>query len=169
MNPSPQHNALAVLGTLPSHEALAWTAASPSTHQCLLCGSGGPPKVLASSACATCGSPLAAAPLADGATQERQGRRTALRRGRNHLALLHTGWPSRTQPVRWRDLSITGLSIMAEDMIDIDQVIRISDSAIDVLAQVVECRHQGRLYSVHARILRARFLQTHGLFTSLRA
>ncbi len=146
-----------------------WAGASRAMALCLMCGSGGPPQVLPSSVCSSCGSPLASAPEAHGADLERQGRRGALRRSRNHLATLQLGWPSSSMPVRWRDLSLTGLSILTERMVDIEQIIRVSDAAIDTLAQVVECRHQGRLYTVHARMLRIRHIQASGVFVSIKA
>lgn len=140
-----------------------------SYGMCLLCGSGGPPQVLPDSCCASCGSPLAQPPLIDQATPEALGRRAALRRERDHLANMQVGWPSADYAVRWRDLSLTGLSIMAERSVDIGVVIRITDGGVDALAQVVECRHQGALRSIHARLLRVRFVQTSGVFFSAKA
>ncbi len=149
--------------------ACAWSSNSQPLQLCLLCGCGGPPQVLPDSCCATCGSPLSESPTVHDQVQEMKGRRGAPRRGRNHLAVLQVGWPSSSMPVRWRDLSMTGLSLLAERMIDIDEVIRVTDSGIDALAQVVECRHHGRLHSVHARLLRVRYLQTSGMFVSTKA
>lgn len=147
----------------------AWAGDSLPLQLCLLCGCGGPPKVLPDSCCASCGSPLAAPPTQHDLAQGMQGRRGAPRRGRDHLAMMHVGWPSSPMPVRWRDLSMTGLSLLAERVIDIDDMIRVTDSGVDALAQVVECRHQGRLHTVHARLLRVRFLQTSGMFVSTKA
>lgn len=136
---------------------------------CLLCGSGGPPQLLPDSSCANCGSPLAAPPVLEQTAPEIHGRRMAVRRERDHLATMQVGWPSPEYAVRWRDLSLTGLSIMAERSVDIGVVIRVSDSAVDALAQVVECRHRGGLRSIHARLLRMRFLQSNGVFFSAKA
>ena len=127
---------------------------------CLLCGSGSPPEVSPDSSCANCGSPLAEPPLLERTAPEAPGRRMALRRGRDHLATMQVGWPSPAFAVRWRDLSLSGLSIIAERTVDIGVVIRVSDPGVDALAQVVECRHQGALRSIHARLLRVRFAQT---------
>ena len=135
---------------------------------CLLCHSGGPPQVLPDSVCATCGSPLAAPPATDNRTSEMLGRRGALRRGRDHVALVYVGWPSLPTPVRWRDLSLTGLSVLSEMPMEVDQMIRVSDNGVNVLAQVVDCRPLDRLHTVHARLLRARFVQTSGVFLSAR-
>ena len=152
-----------------AHATGAWSSDSQPLQLCLLCGCGGPPRVLPDSCCATCGSPLSEPPTVNEQIQDMEGRRGAPRRGRDHLAVLRIGWPSSSMPVRWRDLSMTGLSLLAERMIDIDEVIRVTDSGIDALAQVVECRHHGRLHSVHALLLRVRYLQTSGMFVSTKA
>jgi hypothetical protein len=136
---------------------------------CLLCGCGGPPQVLPDSSCAGCGSPLAEPPLLAQAAADARGRRSVLRRARDHLASMHIGWPSPAYAVRWRDLSLAGLSIVAERAVDIGVVIRVSDAGVDALAQVVECRHQGPLRSIHARLLRVRFIQSNGVFFSVKA
>ena len=88
---------------------------------------------------------------------------------RDHLATMQVGWPSPEFAVRWRDLSLCGLSVIAERAVDIDVVIRIRDAGVDALAQVIECRHQGSLRSIHARLLRVRFVQTNGVFFSVKA
>ena len=149
--------------------AAAWDGEAQPLQLCLLCGSGGPPFVRPDSCCATCGSPLAPPPTPDARTLEHLGRRGAFRRGRDHVAMVNVGWPSTAIPVRWRDLSLTGLSVFAERPIAVDRTIRVHDAGVDVLAEVVDCRPQGPYFTVHARLLRARFLQTSGVFVSARA
>lgn len=160
MNPQHPNHSLVVLSTVAQEPA--WSDTSPPPQPCLLCRCSGLPKLLPDSACANCGSPLCAPPTLQDQGQEQKGRRGAARRDRNNLAILQQGWPSTPVPVRWRDLSNTGLSILVEQMIDIDEIIRVTDKGIDAVAQVVECRNQGRLYSVHGRILRVRHLQSSG-------
>lgn len=143
-------------------------AAFRRTSVCLLCHSGGPPEVLPDSVCATCGSPLAAPPATDARAIELLGRRGALRSERDHVATVHQGWPSAPMSVRWRDLSLTGLCVLAEVPIPVGRVIRVSDRGVDVVAQVVDCRSAGRFHSVHGKLLRARFVQTSGVFLSAR-
>ena len=72
-----------------------------------------------------------------------------------HVALLHVGWPSSPLPVRWRDLSLTGLSLYAPQPLAVGQRLRLVDSALEGVAEVVGCRPQGRLHVVHARLLTA--------------
>ena len=82
---------------------------------------------------------------------------------------MQVGWPSAPLPVRWRDLSLTGLSLYAPQPLAPGQRLRLSDSALEVVAQVVACRPQGRLHVVHARLLTALLLQTTGVFVSAQA
>lgn len=147
----------------------SWDGTFAPLQVCLLCGSGGPPQVTPESRCATCGSPLAMPPSQTELTGEHVGRRGAPRRDRHHLANLQLGWPSLPRPVRWRDLSLTGLSVHTEFAVAVGQMVRVSDAGVDVLAEVVQCRPRGNLYTVHARLLRARFEQTSGVFVSTRA
>ena len=61
--------------------------------------------------CPACHSPLAALPGPEASALDLLGRRGAVRRDQSHVALLHVGWPSQAMAVRWRDLSLTGLSL----------------------------------------------------------
>jgi hypothetical protein len=136
---------------------------------CPLCGSGAPPKVWAHSRCANCDSPLALPLDPEAHGQDRQGRRGALRCERDHLARLHLGWPSESVPVRWRDLSLTGLSVIAEGPVPVGRRIRVIDAGFDGVAEVIRCERQGKLHTVHARLLTAMFVQASGVFVRVRA
>ena len=69
--------------------------------------------------------------------------------------MAHVGWPSLALPVRWHDLSMTGLSFYAPTLIPVRQPIRVVDSALEVVGVVVGCRAKGQLYTVRARLLTA--------------
>ena len=120
--------------------------------------------------CPACHSPLAALPGHDGAAaHDVLGRRGAVRRDQSHVALIHVGWPSPAVAVRWRDLSLTGLSLYVPLPVAIGQRLRLIDSAIDGVAEVVGCRPQGRVQVLHARLLTATLLQSTGVFISTSA
>lgn len=120
--------------------------------------------------CSACHSPLAALPGHDGAAaHDVLGRRGAVRRDQSHVALIHVGWPSPAVAVRWRDLSLTGLSLYVPLPVAIGQRLRLIDSAIDGVAEVVRCRPQGRVQVLHARLLTAQLLQATGVFISATA
>ena len=120
--------------------------------------------------CPACHSPLAALPGHDGAAaHDVLGRRGAVRRDPSHVALIHVGWPSPAVAVRWRDLSLTGLSLYVPLPVAIGQRLRLIDSAIDGVAEVVRCRPQGRVQVLHARLLTAQLLQATGVFISATA
>ena len=120
--------------------------------------------------CPACHSPLAALPGHDGAAaHDVLGRRGAVRRDQSHVALIHVGWPSPPVAVRWRDLSLTGLSLYVPLPVPAGQRLRLIDSAIDGVAEVVRCRPQGRVQVLHARLLTAQLLQATGVFISATA
>jgi hypothetical protein len=119
--------------------------------------------------CPDCHSPLAALPGPDAMALDRLGRRGAVRRDQSHVALVYVGWPSEPVPVRWRDLSLTGLSLYVPVPLPAGQRLRIVDSAIDGVAEVVTCRPQGRVQVMHGRLLGALLLQASGVFVSAQA
>jgi hypothetical protein len=159
----------------------AWPLAGPagadpapglleSLRRCALCQH---PVVLTAqhdARCPACHSPLAALPGHDGAAAyDVLGRRGAVRRDQSHVALIHVGWPSAPVAVRWRDLSLTGLSLYVPLAVPAGQRLRLIDSAIDGVAEVVRCRPQGRVQVLHARLLTAQLLQPTGVFISTTA
>ena len=119
--------------------------------------------------CPACHSPLAALPGHDSGAQAMLGRRAAVRRDQSHVAQVHIGWPSSPLTVRWRDLSLTGLSLYVPQPVAVCQRLRLIDSAIDGVAEVVGCRPQGRVQVLHARLLTAALLQSTGVFISTSA
>ncbi len=119
--------------------------------------------------CPACHSPLGALPGHDSAAPDLAGRRSAVRRDQSHVALVHVGWPSPPVAVRWRDLSLTGLSLYVPMSVPAGQRLRLIDSAIDGVAEVVRCRPQGRVHVLHARLLTAQLLQATGVFISTTA
>ncbi len=119
--------------------------------------------------CPACHSPLAALPGHDVAGHDVLSRRGAVRRDQSHVALIHVGWPSLPVAVRWRDLSLTGLSLYVPLPVPAGQRLRLIDSAIDGVAEVVRCRPQGRVQVLHARLLTAQLLQATGVFISTSA
>lgn len=152
-------------GALPPADAAVMVAA----RRCPLCRQPVAAGGRHDSRCPACHSPLAALPGPGDAGHEALGRRGAVRRDQGHLALLRVGWPSEPVPVRWRDLSLTGLSFFCPEPLPEGQPLRLADQAIDLVAEVVGCRAQGRVHVVHARLLTALLLQATGVFISAQA
>jgi len=138
-------------------------------RRCPLCRQPVALGVRADSRCPACHSPLATLPGPGDPGHEQLGRRSAVRRDQSHVAMLHVGWPCTPLPVRWRDLSLTGLSFYSPQPIPAGQTLRLADSALDVVAEVVGCRAQGRMFAVHARLVTALLLQATGVFISATA
>lgn len=159
---------------LPRPHALVTVPARPlglalPDQRCALCQHPVLASPRADDRCPACHSPLAALPGPEASAPGLVGRRSAVRRDQSHVALLHVGWPSTPLPVRWRDLSLTGLSLYAPQALAAGQRLRLVDSALEGVAEVVGCRPQGRLHVVHARLLTALLLQSTGVFVSARA
>lgn len=155
-------------------EAAAPPPAERPAHQaraggCPLCRAELPARIEPATRCTTCGSPLAPAPQTAPGGPETGDRRATLRRDKSHAATLHVGWPSPGVAVRWRDLSLTGLSVYAPEPVALRQPIRVADLALEAVGLVVSCRSSGRVYSVHAKIVTLIFLQSAGTFVSARA
>lgn len=136
---------------------------------CPMCGNGSPPVVWPNSRCAGCDGPLALPMDPEAQSQDRRGRRGAVRRDRDHLARMHTGWPSVAEPVRWRDLSLTGVSLICEAPVAAGRRVRVIDEGFDGVAEVLECVPQGRFYQLHGRLLSAMFVRSSGVFVSIKA
>ena len=148
--------------------SLVGGALAPSAH-CPLCAHPVAAPERPDSRCPHCLSPLARLPEPSHAGQELFGRRGAVRRHQDHVAQVHLGWPSPALPVRWRDLSLSGLSFHAARSLPVGQRLRLIDSTLEGVVEVVHCRAQGRVFTVHARWLTGLLLRTTGVFVSARA
>ncbi len=146
----------------------------PPVLRCPLCTQPFAGSLRPDSRCTQCHSPLASLPGSGLQGQElpahdQPARRGAVRRDQSHVALVHVGWPSPALPVRWRDLSLTGLSFYAPQPLAVGQRLRLIDSALEGVVEVVGCRAQGRVFTVHARLLTALLMQATGVFVSTQA
>lgn len=146
--------------------ALAEDGAWLPERRCPLCQQPAGPVLRRDSRCLRCHSPLAALPGPGQQGQDGLGRRGAVRRDQGHVATAHVGWPPVVQPVRWRDLSLTGLSLYLARPLPLGTRLRVVDPALEAVAEVVGCRAQGRVHVVHAQLLTALLLQSTGVFMS---
>ena len=138
--------------------------ALPARQWCALCGYQAAAARRQDSRCSRCGSPLAPA-LAPG-EGESNGRRSAVRRDRRHAALVQVGWPAPLEPIRWHDLSLSGLSFVGNAPIAPGTAVRVFDEALEAVAEVLSCERDGSLYRVRARLLTVLFLRSKGVFVS---
>lgn len=136
---------------------------------CPLCAQPVPPEVLPHSRCVRCDAPLATLPLPGRLPNELLGRRGATRRDRGDSVLLRVGWPSPDLPACWRDLSLTGLSIWTPVPLQTGQRFHLIDPVLELVGEVVGCRPQGRLHSVHARLLTLMPKRPTGVFVAATA
>lgn len=136
-------------------EAARGATTTLNLRGCPLCGESLPPLIRSDTRCVICASPLAAPAKFSSSRRELIGRRSSVRGNRSEPAVAHVGWPSLALQVRWRDLSLTGLSFFAPTLIQVKQSIRIIDDSLEVVGVVVGCHAKGQLYTVHARLLTA--------------
>lgn len=145
-------------------------AAQPPGRPCPLCALPGPHHPRPDSRCTRCHAPLAALPVPGSQQHELLGRRGAVRRDRQHVASLQVGWPGQPVPVRWRDLSLTGLSLYTPAALQPGQRVHLIDGALEAVAEVVDCgRAQGPWHLMHGRLVSAMLLQSTGVFVSAQA
>lgn len=141
----------------------ASTSAPPAPlSACPVCAAALPARIDVHTRCTTCGGPLAPPPRTASQASELFGRRGHTRRPKDHEVQLRWGWPAREMTVRWRDLSLGGLSVLAPQPLPEGGVVRLLDPALDAVAAVVSCRASGAAYAVHARMITADFLHARG-------
>ncbi|MDT7836405.1 DnaJ domain-containing protein [Aquabacterium sp. OR-4] len=137
---------------------------------CPLCSLAGSVQPRPDSRCSRCHAPLAALPVPGSQAHELLGRRGAVRRDRHHVASLQVGWPGQPVAVRWRDLSLTGLSLYTPAALAVGQRVHLIDGALEAVAEVVEShRAQGPWHLMHGRLISAMLLQATGVFVSAQA
>lgn len=160
-----RHHAESARGLVPSVPDAALAG-----RPCPLCALPGPHHPRPDSRCTRCHAPLAALPVPGTQAHELLGRRGAVRRDRQHVASLQVGWPGQPVPVRWRDLSLTGLSLYTPSALQPGQRVHLIDGALEAVAEVVNSqRAQGAWHLMHGRMVSAMLLQPTGVFISAQA
>jgi curved DNA-binding protein CbpA len=119
--------------------------------------------------CAGCEGPLKPPPQPEAQARELFGRRASSRLVKNHPVVLVPGWRATSVSALMRDLSLTGVRLLAPAPIAVNQAIRIIDSDLDAVAVVVSSRRSANQYSIHARFLTLRLTRQTGVFVSVKA
>jgi curved DNA-binding protein CbpA len=136
--------------------------------QCPFCRAGAPKEIQANTRCQQRGSPLAPPPARPLKRNELFGRRTVPRMSRSDAVTLIASWQTPGRTAQLRDLSMTGVSVIADIKIEARQVIRLIAPLFDILATVVSCRSDGRRIEVHASLLTAIFMRPKGVVVSVK-
>jgi hypothetical protein len=145
-----------------AESGVAFDGAAPA-HACLFCRLPLPAKIHGESRCGRCQSPLAAPPrMALG--QELGGRRAASRAAKNHTVDVQLVWRGAMHRTTLRDLSLTGISLVAPATLATHQVIRVIDTDFEALAAVVTSRPENGRYIIHARMLTMLTKRAFGVF-----
>jgi hypothetical protein len=141
---------------------------SKSAPVCALCGAARTLEILPNTRCDHCDSPLAPAPVRPSGKPELLGRRAMPRMSRNDAVHLLPAWGTPSRGARLRDLSMTGIRLVADVTVAKNQAIRITGPMFDIVAVVVACRSDGRRVEIHASLLTAIFMNPKGVVVSVR-
>lgn len=141
---------------------------------CPFCGRHHAGPMQRGSRCDGCGSPLTPLPVAtrkqEGGSADAHGRRQDPRFARDATVRLHL--PGEPQPLhaRLRDLSFTGLQLLAAVPLPRGSVARVVAPRFDALFSVVGCRSQPGGYALHGRLLTlAMDEQARGVYVDAKA
>jgi len=161
--PGPDTNAYTGAGT--SH------AVGGDHTRCPFCGMHAPGARGSEARCGHCASPLAPLPLAAGDhIRELFGRRSAPRISKAAALRLYPSWPHQGLPAQLRDVSCTGISLLAHYHPRTSQILKFEGPFLSGIARVVSVRNaaQGAV-SIHASLLTAELATRTGAFVSDKA
>jgi hypothetical protein len=117
--------------------------------------------------CHHCEAPIAPPiAVARGSHRDLIGRRRSHRIARNSVVALFTSWGAPAESGRLQDISLHGLRVLVTRRIPEGRQIRVSDSSMDAVAEVVACVRDGRHWTVHARVTHVALTRRTGAFVS---
>ncbi len=141
----------------------------PDTDLCAFCGGPAPGPRPAMARCARCDAPLFPPPRSATAQRETIGRRASRRAPKDHPVILLPAWRATPLRATLRDLSLTGLRLVAPVMVPPSTVIRVTNADVDAVAVVVSCRRSAHQCTIHAELLAVDLAQREGVFVATRA
>ena len=144
----------------------AWLA----DKRCPFCGEGFAARPMSDMRCARCQAPLCPAPATQNATPEMLGRRRGERFAREVDAVVCVAGLGENRAARLRDLSFTGLSLVAVQRIPKGTAFRVTAPNFETIAVSVACRPAGAAFTTHAQLLTLQMVRSgQGVFVSARA
>lgn len=114
--------------------------------------------------CDHCQAPLFRPPSVD--RGELFGRRRSPRNPRPMAATLRLPGSSGDHTARLRDLSLNGLSLLAQVAVAERGAVRVVTTGFDAVAVVVGCRRQAEGWLLHGELLTLQLLRSQGVFVS---
>jgi curved DNA-binding protein CbpA len=150
-----------------AHAATAAAADAPAV--CPFCRAIAPAQIKATTRCQRCDSPLAPPPARPLGMNELFGRRAVPRMHRSDAVTLIEAWQSPVRAAQLHDLSMSGISVITDQKIERQQVIRIIGPLFDILATVVSCRSAARGVELHGSLLQAIFRKKTGVVVSVKS
>jgi curved DNA-binding protein CbpA len=147
-------------------EPPAWTTEAADDAHCHWCHSAAPPVVEPDTRCSRCGAPLARPPAPGAQMHELFGRRRATRRPRANLAIMQRLDGGATLSVRLRDLSLTGIGVVATAAVPENTRVRIQSQDFEAVAVIVGSQRELGEHILHARLLSIAATRRGGVFVS---
>jgi hypothetical protein len=141
----------------------------PDPGRCAFCSRPAPPPRRAGQRCTRCDAPLAPPPGPRDATRELVGRRAARRVPKDHPVILLQGFGAKPLRATLRDLSATGLRLLAPIAVPAGTVLRVTNAELDAVALVVSCRRSAHQCLLHAELLAADFAARAGVLVATTA
>ena len=142
--------------------------AAVSANACSFCGEPLPARIHTDTRCGRCTSPLSAPPNMF-LGRELAGRRSATRASKNHTVNVQLVWRGTVCRATLRDLSLTGMSLVAPVALATHQVIRVLDPDFEALAVVVKSRHERSQYVLHTKLATLLAKRAFGVFVKTAA
>ncbi len=103
--------------------------------------------------CARCDAPLVVPPAPESSAREFFGKRRSARFTKNRSVRMQSGWGLDTWTVTMRDLSLTGVCVVASAALPVGQVVRLVDPDFEAVAVVVSSRRTAGAFALHAQFL----------------
>jgi hypothetical protein len=130
----------------------AQAAPPPSTDACGFCREALPARIAHDTRCGRCKSPLSRPPRLN-IGRELVGRRSAARAAKDTSINVQLAWQGTVCRGQFRDVSLTGMSLMLPVPLPANQVVRVFDPDFEALVVVVNCRANQGQHIIHAKLL----------------
>ncbi len=130
-------------------------------RECPMCELPIPTPMRRDARCSRCRAPLTPAGKPGGPSKVGE-RRTMPRVTKSDWAQMLLAWHADPIAVRMRDLSLDGISVYSGASVPVGSIVRVVGHAFDVVVAIVSVRTMASVYTLHARLVTAQFVEQGG-------